>query len=143
MSTSRLSLIGLPLSIVSRMAISRARSCKRRAMRNRYLPRSFAGSAAHFGCASRAAFTAASMSSAVPRATLDSFCSLAGLIVSNVPPFDASTNAPLMKWPYVSAISTLVVSGAGAYSQALANSSAGDRPGPDALVFTRSAASCS
>jgi hypothetical protein len=103
-------------------------------MRKRYLPRSLAGSAAHLGWASRAAFTAASMSSAVPRAKVESFDSFAGLSVSSVPPLAGSTNAPLMKWPCVSAISTFVDSGAGAYSQALANSSAGDRPGPAAEV---------
>ena len=40
MSTSRDSLIGLPLSIDSSTAISRARSWMIRAIRKRYLPRS-------------------------------------------------------------------------------------------------------
>ena len=43
-STSRDSRIGLPLSSDSSTASSRARSCMMRAMRNRYLPRSRAGS---------------------------------------------------------------------------------------------------
>ena len=89
---SRDSRIGLPPSIVSTTASSRARSCISRAIRNRYLPRSSAGSAAHFFCAARAALTARAMSfaSATPTSAIAS--SVAGLTVFAAPA--ASTNSP-------------------------------------------------
>src|SRR5690606_33621767 len=62
-----------------------------------------------------------------PRATSASGASVAGFTVAKYRPRPprGSTNRPLMKCPYRGAISTLVVSGAGAYAHAEPNSSAG------------------
>ncbi len=97
---SRDSRIGLPPSIVSTMASSRARSWISRAMRNRYLPRSSAGSAAHFFCAARADFTACAISSGPATAMSASGSSVAGLIVGAARP--TSLNSPSTNTPYAS-----------------------------------------
>src|SRR3954468_4187620 len=116
MSTSRDSRIGWPLSSDSRTANSRARSCSRRAIRNRYLPRS----AGRIGPqvrvnARRAARTARSTSSAVPAATSERTSSVAGLTVLNESPLP-STNSPSTNRPWDGATSTIDRdSGAGAY----------------------------
>jgi hypothetical protein len=75
-------LIGLPLSRVSRTANSRERSCRIRAIRKRYFPRSAPLIRDHTRVyAVRAAFTARSTSSVVASATSASTSSVAGLIV--------------------------------------------------------------
>ncbi len=99
MSTSRLSLIGLPESIDSRTANSRDRSCRMRAIRNRYLARSLPARRAHFRWARRALRIARSMSAGVPFATAASGCSVAGSTLVNVPPPVASTSRPPMNKP--------------------------------------------
>jgi hypothetical protein len=99
MSTSRLSLIGLPLSRVSSTANSRARSCMMRAIRKRYFPRSAPLIRDHTRVyAVRAALTARSTSSALASATSASTSSVAGLIVLNASP-EPSTNSPPMNRP--------------------------------------------
>src|SRR5690242_568949 len=119
MSTSRDSRIGLPLSSDSRTANSRARSCRSRAIRNRYLPRS----AGRIGPqvrvkARRAATTARSTSASVPVATSDSTSSVAGLIVFSGSP-EPSMNSPSTNRPYDGAMLTSERgSGAGAYVKA-------------------------
>src|SRR3954452_4037801 len=120
MSTSRDSRIGLPLSSDSRTANSRARSCSRRAIRNRYLPRS----AGRIGPqtlvkALRAALTARSTSASLPVAMSARTSSVAGFTVLNGVP-EPSTNSPSMNSPYDGAMSTMERdSGAGAYSKTL------------------------
>ncbi len=94
---SRDSRIGFPPSIVSTTASSRARSWIRRAIRNRYLPRSSAGSAAHFFWAARADFTAWAISSGPATAIFASGSSVAGLMVGAERP--ASVNSPSMNSP--------------------------------------------
>ena len=96
---SRDSRIGLPPSIVSTIASSRARSWISRAIRNRYLPRSSAGSAAHFGCAARAEATARSTSSRPATAISASGCSVAGLTVGAAAPLRGSENSPSRNSP--------------------------------------------
>ena len=97
---SRVSRIGLPLSRVSTTASSRERSATRRAMRNRYLPRSAGAIGPHTRvCARRAAATAAATSAGPPWATVDSRSSVAGLTVWRVRPSAASTNAPSTNSP--------------------------------------------
>ena len=96
---SRDSRIGLPPSIVSTIASSRARSCISRAIRNRYLPRSSAGSAAHLRCASRAILTACAMSSSPATATLAIVSSVAGLTVGADLPERGSANSPPTNTP--------------------------------------------
>ena len=98
-STSRLSLIGLPLSSVSKTANSRARSCRMRAIRKRYFPRSAPLSLLHTRVyAARAALTAASTSAALASATSASTSSVAGEMVLKLVPVP-STNWPLMNKP--------------------------------------------
>lgn len=70
-----------------------------RAIRNRYLARSLPGSADQSVKAARAAATARSTSSAVPRANSASTCSVAGLTVFSASLPEESTNWPPMKWP--------------------------------------------
>ena len=99
---SRDSRIGLPPSIVSTTASSRARSWIRRAIRNRYLPRSSAGSAAQPSCAARALFTARAMSSGPATATSAIRSSVAGLIVGAEASLRGSANSPSRNSPYAS-----------------------------------------
>ena len=82
------SLIGLPLSSVSSTASSRARSCRIRAMRNRYLPRSAPGIRDPDARCRRGGrpSTARSTSAAPASATSASTSSVAGLIVLNADP---------------------------------------------------------
>jgi hypothetical protein len=111
-------LIGLPPSIVSRTANSRARSCSCLAIRNRYFARSLPGRSRHRSAyAVRAADTARSTSSVPASATVASFSSVAGSIVSKYRPLFGSTNRPSMNRPYRSSIRTMSVpSRATAYS---------------------------
>ena len=88
----------------------------RRAILKRYLARSRGGVRLHPFKALRALATAASTSFAPASDTRESTASLAGLIVSKCDPDFAARNVPPMKSPYSDLISTLVVSGAGAYS---------------------------
>ena len=99
MSTSRDSLIGLPLSIDSSTASSRARSWMMRAMRKRYFPRSAPDILDQTRVwARRAAFTARSTSASSASATSASTSSVLGEIVLNALP-EPSTNSPLMNSP--------------------------------------------
>src|SRR5215472_15448662 len=119
MSTSLVSLIGLPLSIDSSTANSRARSCRILAIRYRYLARSDPGIGPQTrSWAVRATATARSTSAGPASATLARGSSVAGLMVGNVAPFIAGPNSPFTNSPYSSAIDTISRdSGAGAYSQ--------------------------
>ena len=96
---SRDSRIGLPPSIVSTTASSRARSCISRAIRNRYLPRSRPGRAAHLRCASRATWIAWAMSSSPAIATCAMGSSVAGLTVGAALPERGSANSPPTNTP--------------------------------------------
>ena len=96
---SRDSRIGLPPSIVSTTASSRARSCIRRAIRNRYLPRSRPGRSAHLRCASRAVSTACATSSSPATAIEAIFFSVAGLTVGADFPERGSANSPPTNTP--------------------------------------------
>ena len=120
MSTSRVSLIGLPLSIDSRTASSRPRSWMIRAIRKRYFARSRPGIRPQTRVwARRAALTAASMSASSASATSASTSSVDGLIVLKLWPWP-STNSPFTKRPYDGLMSTIPRdSGAGAYSNTL------------------------
>src|SRR3954470_2455497 len=116
-STSRVSLMGLPLSIDSSTASSRERSWVVRAMRYRYLARSVAGRRAQARCARRAAMTAASTSAGPAAATSASTSSVAGFTVLKVEPSRGATNWPQMNKPYdASMLTRSRASGAGAYS---------------------------
>ncbi len=119
MSTSLVSLIGLPLSIDSSTANSRARSCRIRAIRYRYLARSEPGIGPQTcSYAARAALTARSTSALPASATLLRVSSVAGFTVSNVSPPCAGPNSPFTNSPYSGAMDTISRdSGAGAYSQ--------------------------
>src|SRR5579859_446872 len=132
MSTSLVSLIGLPLSIDSSTANSRERSWRILAIRYRYLARSEPGIGPQTrSYASRAAATARSTSAGPAMATLASGSSVAGLMVRNVWPFFAGSNSPFTKSPYSPAMDTISRdSGAGAYSQPLP-ACAGVRPEAD------------
>ena len=66
-------------------------------MRNRYLPRSSAGSAAHAGAAARAASTARVDVARPANATSASVSSVAGLTVGARVPSSGATNSPPMK----------------------------------------------
>ena len=99
MSTSRDSRIGLPPSIDSTTASSRARSWIRRATRKRYFARSRPGSLAHLGCAARAASTAAATSASPAKATSATGSSVAGLTDGTRRPSRGSTNSPPMNSP--------------------------------------------
>ena len=92
-----------------------------RAIRNRYLPRSFAGIFDQvFVYAARAAFTARSTSLSLAWLILLKTSSVAGLIVANLVFDFGSTHAPLMNNPYCGLIETTARdSGAGAYSKGL------------------------
>jgi len=92
-------LIGLPLSIVSTTASSRARSAMPRAIRNRYLPRSspdiFDQTVSY---AARAARTASSTSSVDAHETVASSSSVAGLMVGTSPPRPSTNRPPTNIW---------------------------------------------
>src|SRR5699024_4680281 len=124
-STSRVSLMGLPLSIDSRTASSRERSWMMRAIRNKYLPRSRPLIGPHtFSWARRAAATARSMSTDPATATRASSVSSAGLTVVSCVPSSAGVKAPSMNRSYVSRrVTTERDSGAGAYSKISATAS--------------------
>ena len=99
MSTSRDSLIGLPLSIDSSTAISRARSWMIRAIRKRYLLRSAPLICDHTReYARRAALTALSTSFSLASATSERTSSVLGeIVLKDFPP--PSVNSPLMNSP--------------------------------------------
>src|ERR1022692_4699763 len=119
MSTSLVSLIGLPLSIDSSTANSRERSCRIRAIRYKYLARSAPGIGPQTcSKAVRAAATARSTSALPASAILLRVSSVAGFTVSNVWPPRAGPNSPFTNNPYSGAMDTISRdSGAGAYSQ--------------------------
>ncbi len=97
-STSRDSLIGLPLSMDSNTANSRDRSASSRAIRNRYLPRSAPDIRDHGPKAFRAAATAASTSASDASLTSANTSSVAGLTVLKPLP-RPSTKSPPMNSP--------------------------------------------
>src|SRR5215470_11419847 len=119
MSTSRDSLIGLPLSRLSSTANSRARSWMARAIRYRYLARSRPGSRPQLvSNAFRADATARSTSASPAWATRARGSSDAGLSVVNNSPAAGGTNSPSTNRLYSRWIVTISRdSGAGAYSQ--------------------------
>lgn len=86
-----------------------------RAIRKRYLARSWPGSADHFSNALRAALTARSTSSAPAWATSARTSSVEGETVLKTLPSAESVNSPSMNRPYDGAMSTIDRdSGAGA-----------------------------
>ena len=99
MSTSRDSRTGLPPSIDSTTASSRARSWISRAMRNRYLPRSSPDSAAQPGWARRADSTARRTSAGPAKAISAIGSSVAGLSVGTRVPSSGSRKSPSMNSP--------------------------------------------
>src|SRR5262245_56625723 len=121
MSTSLVSLIGLPLSRLSSTANSRARSWMTRAIRYRYLARSRPGIVPQdWSKACRAAATARSTSASPACATLARGSSDAGLTVLKCSPLTGAVNSPPMNRPYSSWMETMSRdSGAGAYSQSV------------------------
>jgi hypothetical protein len=91
-------LIGLPPFSDSSTANSRERSCRIRAIRNRYFARSDPGSDDQpFSNAARAASIAACTSSGVASPTSASGSSVAGAIVVYVA--RGSSHSPPTKWP--------------------------------------------
>ena len=119
MSRSRDSRMGLPPSIVSKTANSRARSCSSRATLYRYLARSAPGrSRQPPSHAARAAATARSTSPTSATLTSASASPVAGFTVAAIRPAAGSTISPPMNRPYCEARRTGPTdSGAGAYSR--------------------------
>src|SRR5713101_2667824 len=129
MSTSRDSLIGLPPSIVSTTASSRARSWMIRETRKMYRARRDGAMRDHPSNALSAAFTARSTSTSSASTTSDSFCSVAGLMVGKCFLLCAATILPPMNNPYRDSILTWSIdSGAGAYSNVCFASSVAPLP---------------
>ena len=93
---SRLSRMGLPLSIVSRTASRRECFCTCRARAYKYRARSWQLSACHAGKAFRAASTAAFTSSMLPLATSASVSPVEGSLVVWYSPLAGFTHAPPM-----------------------------------------------
>src|SRR5215472_12977229 len=137
MSTSRVSLIGLPLSMDSSTANSRERSCRIRAILYKYLARSAPGIGPQTcSYAVRAMATARSTSAGPASATWVSDSSVAGFTVANVRPVAAGVNSPFTYSPYSGRMDTMSRdSGAGAYGQPRSVDSTA--PGPDAASVPR------
>src|SRR5229473_6848124 len=126
MSTSRDSLIGLPPSIVSTTASSRARSWMMRESRKMYRARRDGARRDQPSNALSAALTAWSTSTSSASTTSDSFCSVAGLMVGKRFLLCGATILPPMNSPYRGSILTWSIdSGAGAYSKVCFANSAG------------------
>ncbi len=96
---SRLSRIGLPLSIVSSTARRRECFCTCLASAYRYRARACGVSACHAGKALRAALTAASTSASDPCATLAILSPVEGSAVSKYCPAAGCNHAPFTKCP--------------------------------------------
>src|SRR5216683_3073750 len=128
MSTSRDSLIGLPPSIVSTTASSRARSWMMRESRKMYRARRDGARRDQPSNALSAAFTAWSTSISSASTTSESFCSVAGLMVGKRFWLWGATILPPMNSPYRGSILTWSMdSGAGAYSKVRFANSVGAR----------------
>ena len=117
---SRLSRIGLPLSNVSSTANKRLCFCNRRAIAYKMRARPCPPSAAHFGCALRAAETARFTSAWVAWLMVANTFPVAGFLVSK--PSPALVNDPSIKWPNLPPWSTIQAKASAVFSGAVPKS---------------------